>query len=102
MPAAHIPTTSVFTLDQVAGPVLPCTERFVADKLRAGLWPGHKVGRQWVLTEDDLLRIVESCVVNRTPAPSFNNAITQAQLKSSSMTRTTARRMRRAGGEDAT
>ena len=101
MPDAPISRTpQVFTLDQVAGPVLPCNERFVADKLRAGLWPGRKVGRKWVLTEDDLREIVRICVVNPT-APPADTANTQASPGISSMTRTTARRMRNAGGDDA-
>jgi hypothetical protein len=80
--------------------MLPCTERFVADKLRAGLWPGRKVGRKWILTEDDLKEIVRICVVNPTPAPA-DTAIAKATHGISSMTKTTARAMRKAGGDDA-
>jgi hypothetical protein len=98
MPAVPVPPTpQLFTLEQVAGPVLPCTERFVADKLRAGLWPGRKVGRKWVLTDEDLSKIISICSVNPMDAQPIGTASSQAPQGNSSMTLTTARRLRGGG-----
>jgi hypothetical protein len=37
--------------------------RWLADKLRSGEFVGHKVGRTWVLTEDDIDENIKRCAV---------------------------------------
>lgn len=54
---------------------IPCTERWLADGLRAGRWAGHKIMGRWRLTDRDIERIVMSCQVQMTPetdTPAFN------------------------------
>jgi hypothetical protein len=84
----------MYSLDQVAGPRLPCTVRWLADKLRSGEFVGHKIGRTWVLTEDDINENIKRCAV-KTKAVSSVDATNLGVPQFGSMTRTTARRMRR-------
>ena len=86
-------TTPLFTLDQTAT-VLGCQPRWLADQLRARRFPGRKIGRRWMLSEDDLDEIVRRCAVapaSARPADVVIPAVPQV----GSMTPTTARRMRR-------
>jgi hypothetical protein len=88
------PPPLVYSLDQVAGSRLPCTVRWLADKLRSGQFVGHEIGRAWVLTEDDINENIRRCAVKPkavSPVDTTNFGVPQ----SGSMTRTTARRMRR-------
>lgn len=55
------------SLTEAAGKI-PCSERWLADNLRAGKFPGHKIARQWRLTENDLVAILDICQV-RQDAP---------------------------------
>jgi hypothetical protein len=88
------PTTPfLFTLDQTAA-LLGCKPRWLADQLRARRFPGRKVGRKWMLSEDDLDEIVRRCAVAPESAPPADVAI-PAVPQVSSMTRTTARRLSR-------
>jgi hypothetical protein len=73
---------------------LGCKPRWIEDKLRAGLFPGHKVGRRWVLTDDDVEEILRLCAVP-TKAKQLLDVIAAAPQDGSSMTVTTARRIRR-------
>ena len=86
-------TPLLFTLDQTAT-VLGCKPRWLADQLRARRFPGRKVGRKWMLSEDDLDEIVRRCAVAPQAAPPAGVAI-PAVSQVGSMTPTTARRMRR-------
>lgn len=85
----------LFTLDQTAQR-LGCKPRWLADQLRARRFPGHKVGRKWMLTEDDVHEIVQRCAVV-AEASQCTGSATPPIPQGSSMTRTTARRLRRAG-----
>jgi hypothetical protein len=67
--------------------------RWLADKLRSGEFVGHKIGRTWVLTEDDIEENIRRCAVNPKAVSSVDNTNLDSP-QSSSMTRTTARRMR--------
>lgn len=78
------------SLSEAAGKI-PCTERWLADNLRAGKFPGHKIARQWRLTDDDVTTILEICSVN--PAPPFSADFSVGFAPSSSMTKTTLRRL---------
>jgi hypothetical protein len=68
------------------------SERWLADKLRDGRFPGRKIGRTWKLTSDDLDEILRLCAVRAESVGPTGAAIPGAS-QSSSMTRTTARRM---------
>lgn len=71
---------------------MPCSVRFLADKLRSGEFVGHKIGRTWGLTEDDIKENIRRCTVNPRFVAS-SETTNPASSQSSSMTRTTARRM---------
>lgn len=88
-------TPSLFlTLDQAAA-YLGCTPKWLADQLRARRFPAHKVARKWMLSDDDLKEIVLRCAMASRLAPPADVA-GSAVPQVSSMTKTTARRMRRA------
>ena len=90
--APNSPSPLVFDIS-AAAPLIGASERWLADKLRAGAFPGHKVARRWMLTEDDLREILRICAVP-TAAPVCDTAnLDRPQV--SSMTRMTARRLRR-------
>jgi hypothetical protein len=84
----------VYSLDQVAGSRLPCTVRWLSDKLRSGEFVGHKIGRTWVLTEDDINENIKRCAV-KPKAVSSVDTTNCVVPQFGSMTRTSARRMRR-------
>ena len=84
----------VYSLDQVAGLRLPCTVRWLADKLRSGEFVDHKIGRTWVLTEADINENIKRCTV-KPKAVSSVDTTNPGLPQFGSMTRTTARRMRR-------
>jgi hypothetical protein len=88
------PPPLVYSLDQVAGPRLPCTVRWLADKLRSGEFVGHKIARTWVLTEDDINENLRRCAVKPETVSSVDTTNLGFPHRSS-MTRTTVRRMRR-------
>ena len=95
MPSDSIsPPPLVYSLDQVAGSRLPCTVRWLADKLRSGEFVGHKIGRTWVLTEDDINENIGRCAVKSKAVLSVETT-NPGVAQFSSMTRTTARRMSR-------
>lgn len=68
-----------------AADVLKVTEPWYAKRLRDGEFPGHKIGRQWRLTQDDIRQALEL-----TAKP----AITP-QPDPSGLTRTSRRRLTR-------
>jgi hypothetical protein len=65
------------------------TERWLANQLRAGKFPAHKVGRQWRFTDGDIAEIIRLCAV-----PAALPTDTTLCASASSMTLTTARRIR--------
>jgi hypothetical protein len=80
----------LFDLGQAAAE-LHCSERWLADHLRAGHFPGKKIMRKWVLSADDITAIVQICSVNN--APPFPVDSSGSHASSSSMTKTTLRRL---------
>jgi len=74
-----------------AAAALRCSERWLADNLRAGRFPAKKIGRKWVLGDGDITAILEICTANHAPAFSADPAVSGSP--SSSMTKTTARRL---------
>lgn len=64
------------------------TERWLADQLRAGRFPAHKIGRRWMFSEDDISAILQICSVKHASAFSVDSSISAAP--SSSMTKTVA------------
>ncbi|OBH48260.1 hypothetical protein A5687_01760 [Mycobacterium mantenii] len=73
---------------------MPCTVRHLADKLRSGEFVGHKIGRTWVLTEDDIEENIRRCTVKPKAVSSTESTEVGVPPKTS-MTPTTARRMHR-------
>jgi hypothetical protein len=70
---------------------LNCSERWLADNLRAGRFPGKKIMRKWMLTADDISTILQICSTNHIPPFSVDSSVSHAP--SSSMTKTTLRRL---------
>jgi hypothetical protein len=71
---------------------LHCGERWLADNLRAGRFPAKKIGRKWALSDDDVAAIIQICSVNHAAVFSVDSS--DGSAPSSSMTRTTLRRLR--------
>jgi hypothetical protein len=70
---------------------LHCSERWLADNLRAGRFPAKKIGRKWVVSDDDITAILEICSVRTTTVPTGMDFLGESQC---SMTSTTRRRLR--------
>jgi hypothetical protein len=70
---------------------LHCSARWLADNLRAGRFPAKKIGRKWMLSDDDIAVILQICSVNQPCAFSVDSSV--SVLPSSSMTKTTLRRL---------
>ena len=86
---------SVRDLSQAAAE-LHCSERWLADNLRAGRFPAKKIGRKWVLSDDDIAVILQICSVNLASAFSIASSVSAAPP--SSMTKTTLRRLQQSSG----
>jgi hypothetical protein len=69
---------------------LHCSERWLANNLRAGRFPAKKIGRKWVLDDDDIAAILQICSV--TP-DGFSTDSPVSFAPGSSMTKTTFRRI---------
>jgi hypothetical protein len=80
---------TLLDLNQAAAE-LHCSERWLADNLRAGRFPAKKIGRKWMLSDEDITTILEICSVT----PTGSSAGTVFGASGSSMTATTARRIR--------
>ncbi|QAX95586.1 excisionase [Mycobacterium phage Nibb] len=52
-------------LDEVAA-LIPCSERWLTEQVRAGRIPGRKIGRHWRMTDADIETALDSFRV--TPA----------------------------------
>jgi hypothetical protein len=69
---------------------LHCSERWLANNLRAGRFPAKKIGRKWVLDDDDIAAILQICAV--TP-DGFSSDSPVSFAPGSSITKTTLRRI---------
>ncbi len=49
-----------------AAAMIPCNERWLLDKLRAGGFPARKMGREWRMTLADINRAIEICAATTT------------------------------------
>lgn len=82
---------SLMALSEAAAQ-LHCSKRWLADNLRAGRFPAKKIGRKWMLTDDDVAAILQLCSV----MPIATAANGSAGMESStSVTPTTLRRLQR-------
>ncbi|MCV7010474.1 helix-turn-helix domain-containing protein [Mycobacterium gordonae] len=88
----NLPLPLVFDI-AAAAQQIGASERWLADQARARRFPGRKVSRRWYFTREDLDEILRLCAVGPTFATSAGGERTAPQ--GSSMTRTTARRVRR-------
>jgi hypothetical protein len=82
----------LFDVATVAG-LLSHSEKWLSDQLRAGRFPARRIGRKWAFAKEDLDAILELCAVGPKAAAS-DDATPAVSQHSSSMTRTTTRRMR--------
>ena len=71
---------------------LGCSPRWLADNLRSRRFPAKKIGRRWMLDDDDIAVILKICSVNQASAFSADSSVSAAPP--SSMTKTTLRRLR--------
>jgi Helix-turn-helix domain len=74
---------------------LQCSQRWLSDNLRAGRFPAKKIGRKWVLDDDDIATILRICSV--APAGSATDS-SGSFAPGTSMTKTTLRRLHRSDG----
>ena len=81
----------LYTAKQAAAE-LGCSQRWLADQLRARRFPARKIARTWMFSQDDLEAIVALCAIDPIQLP---EAAIRAASQTSSMTTTTARRLRR-------
>jgi hypothetical protein len=82
---------SLMALSEAAAQ-LHCSKRWLADNLRAGRFPAKKIGRRWMLTDDDIATILQLCSV--MPIAMANNC-SAGRESSTSLTQTTLRRLQR-------
>ena len=61
--------TITYSLAEAADRIGGCTERWLADQIRAGRFPAHKIGQSWRMTEQDIERAVEACLQPATTRP---------------------------------
>jgi len=73
-------TTLTYSLAEAAAKI-PCTERWLADGLRAGRFRGAKIMGQWRLTDEDLHAIVRSCRVEPAKEPTFADTVVRRGRK---------------------
>jgi Helix-turn-helix domain len=73
-----------------AAAALHCSERWLTDNLRAGRFPAKKIGRKWVLSDDDITAILQLCSV--MPVATTPDPVPHIE-SSTSMTQTTLRRL---------
>lgn len=92
MPTEPISQSPLIFDIAAAASLIGSSQRWLADQLRAGRFPGRKVARRWYLTAEDLDEILRLCAV--APARARTTEANPAAGQVSSMTRTTARRMR--------
>jgi hypothetical protein len=59
--------------------ILNCRERWLLMQLRSGRFPGHKVQRQWRMSDDDIAAAVDLCAVTteQTPSASLADQLTE-------------------------
>jgi hypothetical protein len=74
---------------------LHCSERWLADNLRSGRFPAKKIARKWMLDDDDISAILQICSVNDARAFSVDSSVSTSP--SSSITKTTLRRLHQSG-----
>jgi hypothetical protein len=67
------------------------TTRWLADELRKGRFPAHKIGRRWMFTDEDIATILQICSVS--PIATSNEDADPDVEPQSSMTPTTRRRL---------
>jgi hypothetical protein len=69
------------------------SERWLADNIRRGRFPAKKIGRKWMLDDDDMSAILEICSINQSSVLSADSSV--GVSPSSSMTKTTLRRLQK-------
>lgn len=53
-----------YSITEAAERIGAPSERWLIDQLRAGRFPGRKVGRRWRMTDSDMADAIDSCRIN--------------------------------------
>lgn len=61
-----------------AAKMIPCTERWLADGLRAGRFPGCKIAKQWRLTDADIAAVLKASRPKPPPPVSIIDGLSPA------------------------
>jgi hypothetical protein len=61
-----------------AARMIPCSERWLADGLRAGRFPGRKIANQWRLTDEDIAAVIEASKPKPSPPVSIVDGLSPA------------------------
>ncbi|MGQ9350712.1 DNA-binding protein [Mycolicibacterium gilvum] len=83
MPFPVLTYSSADAADRMGAP----SERWLIQKLRAGAFPGRKVGRNWRMTEQDITDALDAC------ANDIRRITTNAESSSSGLTPTSRKRV---------
>lgn len=72
IPSGGVVRTLTYSLAEAAA-MIPCTERWLANGLRAGHFRGRKIMGSWRLTDGDIAAIIDASVPEpKPPMPTFN------------------------------
>jgi hypothetical protein len=77
VPQRQVAHTLTCSLAEAAA-AIPCTERWVADGLRAGRFPGRKIVNQWRLTDEDIAAVLEASKPEPPPPVSIVDGLSPA------------------------
>ncbi|MUM06788.1 hypothetical protein B5P44_18655 [Mycobacterium sp. CBMA 213] len=66
-----------YSLAEAAQRIGGVTERWLATELRVGRISGHKIGRQWRMSEADVQDIIDKSRVTSRPAPVIEAAVAE-------------------------
>lgn len=55
---------TTYSVAEVAEQIGAPSQRWVVEQLRSGRFPGRKIGRNWRLTEEDVVAALEVCRFN--------------------------------------
>ena len=67
--------------------------RWLQDRFRSGEFPGRKISRRWFVTDDDIAEILKRIAIPVKDAKIARVALSAGAPQTSSMTKTTARRL---------
>lgn len=75
----QLPAKLTYSLAETAE-IIPCTERWLADKMRAGQFAARKINREWRFTMGDIEAIIEACAVQVQPKSADDQPVPPIRL----------------------